>query len=210
MATKSDVFDIAKQAVAQRKVGDTTWTHNGSKFDLNSGGYCARFVRQCYESAMGSGEFTWQFIAPTAREMEKKLAAAGLKTDSPEPGDIVCLNNQSYYAGHIAIYAGVINGVKSIFENTSSGKRGDPRNPGTKMSPFSAVQGELSGYYAVFEGDTSAHGYEAGPIKVEYEGTQVDAWFSDHGIVGVKNMATLLGFQVEDQVATNRKIVITK
>lgn len=215
MARKQDVATIAQQAVAQRLGGDVTWAHNKVTFDLDSGGYCARFVRQCHEAALGSGEFTWQFIAPTAREMEKKLAAAGCKTAHPQPGDVVCMNDQSYWAGHIGIYLGKVDGVESIAENTSSGQRGKPHAPGTKISPLSAVACEVSGYYAPLPAK-AADAYAPGPIKVELQDEHgkalgsVDAWFSDHAVVGAANVAHLLGYCIEDQVKEARKVVLRK
>ena len=201
MATKNDVFKIALQAARQHQLGDNRWEHNGIVFILNVGGYCARFVRQSYEAALNSGEFVWNFIAPSAREMERKLRDAGLKTNNPEPGDIICLNNQDYWAGHIAIYAGFINGVKSIIENTSSSKRGNPQSAGTKITPLSDVIDELSGYYAALPADVKK-GYYPGNIKVEVEGVgSVDGFFSDHGIVGVANIAKLLGYTVENRLS---------
>jgi hypothetical protein len=153
--TRRDVFNIAYQAVQQRLAGDRRWTPPGGQtFVLDKGGYCARFVRQCYETAMGIAAFSWEYAAPNARAMEYNLKQAGLEVDEPQPGDIVCLNDQSYKYGHIAIYAWVIPPpvgipkVGGVFENTSSAHRGNPRVPGTKWTPFSLVEGNVSGYYS--------------------------------------------------------------
>lgn len=144
MATKADVVAIARQAVEQRRLGDQFWKHNGVVFDLESGGYCARFCRQCYDAALGKGEWAWPYKAPTAWDMEAVLKAAGLRTDNPKPGDIMCINGAGCRPGHIGIYLG----DGEFAENTSSGTRGDPRAPGTKISPITAVSGRITGYYA--------------------------------------------------------------
>jgi hypothetical protein len=159
MASRHDVFNVAAQAVEQRLAGDIEWLHGGQMFDLDSGGMCARFVRQCYETAMGISAFSWAYCAGTARDTEAKLKAAGLEVSDPQPGDIVCFNNQAYSAGHIAIYAWCVTikgnliasdprGVSSVFENTSSGVRGNPEEPGTKVTPFAGLEHEVSGFYS--------------------------------------------------------------
>ena len=212
MATKQDVYKIALQAARQHQVGDVSWTHDGFTFDLAEGGWCARFVMQCYECAMGIPEGSWDFRRDSARTMERALRAAGLATSHPEPGDIVGLNNQSYWAGHTAIYLGVVDGVESIAENTSSGSRGNPVRPGTKITPLSAVVHELTAYYAPPLGSATqeAAPYEPGPITVEFDGEHVDGWFTDHAIVGVRGLAELLGFSVEDAIVSSRKVILRR
>ena len=37
--------------------------------DLEERGYCARFVRVCYETGMGFGPFSWRYRATTANGM---------------------------------------------------------------------------------------------------------------------------------------------
>jgi hypothetical protein len=210
MATKADVAAVAEQAQAQRLAGDSTWTHNKVVFHLNETGACARFVRQCHEAALGTGEFTWQFIAGNARQMEAKLKAAKTAIASPQPGDVVAMNNVSADAGHVGIYLGDVNGVESIAENTSSSKRGNPRAAGTKISPLSAVKTEITGYYAPMPA-AAADAHAPGPIKVELEGDgSVDGWFTDHSIVGVAHLAGLLGYTVEDRVRQDRKVILHK
>jgi hypothetical protein len=204
MATVQDVAAIAQQAIAQRLAGDATWTHNKVTFDLDSGGYCARFVRQCHEAAIGVGEFTWAYCASTARNMEALLRDAGLATDNPQPGDIIAMNNQSAAVGHIGIFLG----GGQIAENTSSGSRGNPSDPGTKISPLSAVASEVSGYYAALPAAPLA-GYNPGPIKVVLpNGGSVDGWLTDHAVVGVAALGSGLGLGVSDHVQSNRTVVM--
>lgn len=148
MATRHDVAYVAQRAVLQRKAGDERWTHNGVTFNLDETGMCARFVKRCHAAAMGIDPDDWQFSAPNARIMEAKLKAAGTEVSEPQPGDIVALNNQTAANGHIAIYLwDEVHGSR-IAENTISGTRGDPREPGTKISPFSAVETKVSGFYS--------------------------------------------------------------
>lgn len=206
MATKADVARIARRAVAQRKLGDATWEHNGVAFDLVTGGYCARFVRQCHDAALSRGEWVWPYKSPTAWDMEIALRAAGLKTDNPQAGDIVAINGSGVRPGHIAIYLG----AGQIAENTSSAMHGDPLDPGTKISPISAVQDRITGYYACLPAAAPV-GYEPGAITVEVEGAGTcEGWFTDHSIVAVASIAKLTGYQVEDQVPGERRVVLRK
>jgi hypothetical protein len=206
MATKADVVRIARQAVAQRKLGDATWEHNGVVFDLVTGGYCARFVRQCHDAALGQGEWVWPYKSPTAWDMEVVLRAAGLNTNNPQAGDIVCVNGSGGRPGHVAIFIG--DGL--IAENTSSGAHGDPLSPGTKISPLSVVADRITGYYACLP-PAAPSGYAPGAITVEVEGAgQCEGWFTDHSIVGVASIARVMGYRVEDRVPTERRVVLRK
>lgn len=147
MATKADVVRIARAAVQHRRNGAQTYTVGRVTLNLTQGGMCARFVRQVHEAALGLSEFAWQYRAPNAFEMERNLRAAGLRTSNPQPGDVACFNTAGTPPGHIGIYLG--NG--EVAENTSSGSRGDPRAPGTKISTLASMGGaaRVSGYYAV-------------------------------------------------------------
>lgn len=220
MATEQDVFDVAARAAQQHRVGDVSWQCADVRgcavdvvtFDLETGGYCARFVRQCHDAALGKGEWHWTFAAPTAREMEKALRAAGLGIQVAAPGCVVALNNQSYWAGHIAIYLGAWDGGVCIAENTSSKWRGDPQGPGTKISPLADVAGEVSGYYQpLAAGEAVApRGYDPGPIVVQLDDFDpVDAWFTgEQAIVGVKAIAASEGLLVQDLVRQRAEVII--
>jgi hypothetical protein len=211
MATKADVAKIALQAARQHQSGDETWTHNGFTFDLAEGGWCARFVMMCYECAMGLEEGSWQFREPSARTMERALRSAGYTTARPQPGDIVGLNNQGYWAGHTAIYLGMVDGVESIAENTSSSNRGNPMREGTKLTPLDDVRHELTAFYAPPLGEEPvAAGYAQGPIKVVLGDEHVDGWLTDHAIVGVRALADMLGYDVADHIPGDRSVVLTK
>ena len=136
----SRVAEIARQAVNARQHGQSHVTINGVTFNLKSRGYCARFVRQCHEAALGKGEWTWQYNARNAYEMERKLKAANTIVDEPAIGDIIGMSRAGHAPGHIGIYVG--DGM--IAENTSA-SGGDPYAPGTKIRPL--LRARVSHYY---------------------------------------------------------------
>ena len=151
--TKDRIVEIAKAAAFAHAEGKTrvviakTDFLVGPVYDTKGKplGYCARFIRQLHEAALGLGEFEWPYRAANAVQMETNLKRAGLRVDKPEPGDIVCLNKGSGKYGHIAIY------LRSgyIAENTSAGRRGMPKEPGTKITKFSpSLKNRVTGYYA--------------------------------------------------------------
>ena len=138
-------MEIAVDAAKAHQDGLHAANINGTVFNLAKGGYCARLIRQVHECALGLESFEWAYRAGDAKQMEDNLKRAGLRVKRPEPGDIVCLNKNSGQYGHIAIFLG--NG--KIVENTSSGQRGKPREPGTKITTLSAnLKKRVSGYYA--------------------------------------------------------------
>ena len=204
MIRQSKVAGVARRAVAARKAGKTSYTEGSATFLLDKGSYCARFVRQCCEATAGLPPFGAWFAAPTAREMEAKLRAAGKVVGGvPMPGDIIGLNKQSYWAGHIGIFLG-----GGLFaENASDPSRGDPRAAGTKISPISAVLPELSGYFRPFESDSirlilqKADGpyVIACNLKVEGGVSRVD----------LRAVAEALGFEVTDHLQDLGKVYLT-
>jgi hypothetical protein len=155
-ATSDDVARIAAQAAAAHAAGNSQHTMGNppQTFDLVTGGWCGRFVRQCHEVVMGLIEGAWPWSAPSAACCEARLAAAGKRVTNPNPGDIMCLNdtvpahrlndiswqraNRAF--GHIAIWLG--NG--HFAENTSSS-----RGPGTVISAVSQIPGRHPAFYRV-------------------------------------------------------------
>ena len=206
MATKQDIVDIATQAVLQRRAGDRFWTHNGIAFDLDEIDMCLNLVVRVHEAAMGLSEHGWEYDSDTARHAEWLLRDAGKQTATPEPGDIICMNNQSYPAGHI----GLLMPGDRVAENCSIW-RGNPAAPGTKLTPLAECIGELSAYYSVLPSVAKPNGYEKGNLVVKLGDQQVDAWFTgDHAIVGVRALADLLGYDVADDIPAHRAVVLTK
>lgn len=123
--------------------------------DLATGGYCCRFVRQCFETALGMREFQWLFGSPSAKQTGEKMKAAdvGRVSAGLVAGDVLVWYEGSGPYGHIAIYLGDVygDGRKLVAENTSSGKRGFPQAPGTKVTRLSSMR---KGYvaYRLFAG----------------------------------------------------------
>jgi len=151
--TKDRIVEIAKAAAFAHAEGKTRVVIAKTDFLVGpvygdngrAKGYCARFIRQLHETALGLGAFEWAYRAGDALQMEANLKRAGLQVGKLEPGDIVCLNKGAGKYGHIAIYLG----GGEIAENTSSGKRGAPQEPGTKITGFSSsLKRRVSGYYA--------------------------------------------------------------
>jgi hypothetical protein len=143
---KDDVAAIARAACLAHKTGESTFTRNGVAFDLVTGGWCGRFVRQCYAAAKRAydpdfDEFGFPWLRRYAAQACQALSEMGYRTDNPQPGDIVGMSPGGTLPGHIGIYLGT-----EIAENTSSPVRG----PGTVLSPISAVRNIITGYYAVY------------------------------------------------------------
>ena len=138
------VVKRAIQAVEARRNGKVTFTAGGQTFKLGPVykgkkviGYCNRFIRQCFETALGFSAFQWRYGSETARGTLDKLEAFKIDKDfvKLQPGDILGWYEGSGIYGHIALYLGDIygDGRKLVAENTSA-KRGDPKPPGTKVT----------------------------------------------------------------------------
>jgi hypothetical protein len=115
--------------------------------NLREGGMCARFVRQVHETALGLEPSSWQYACANAYDDSTALRAAviagrALRIDKADlqPGDVITTGNSA--PGHIAIYIGLVNAVRTVAENTSSATRGTPRRAGTKLSPLHALSDE--------------------------------------------------------------------
>jgi len=111
----------------------------GHCFNLRVGGMCQMFVRQCIEAGNGWAPHTWEFgdDEPSARAALAHMDAAGYRLPAHTllvPGDIV--GHRRGQHGHIGLFVGMIDGVPTVAENTSSGTRGNPRRPGTKRTPL--------------------------------------------------------------------------
>ncbi|NMC34940.1 MAG: hypothetical protein GYA36_21170 [Veillonellaceae bacterium] len=147
------VIEIATQAARARQNGQSNITlgsgASAQRLDLNRGGYCARFVRQVHEIACGLSDGGWEYAAGTATDMCDRLRAGGRQVDpaTMRPGDILGINRNSGTYGHIAIYVG----DGQIAENTSSATRGNPRSPGTKLTPLADVADRVTGCYRLAE-----------------------------------------------------------
>ncbi len=157
---------VARMVVSARKQGRKSTLVGKHTFNLIKGGMCSRFARQATEESMGTGEGGMASFGPNTHDPKRPFACcaaatevnlrqAGYQVPEGGPGDVVCFNNPpaggkcstcGRTVGHIGIYLG----GGQVAENTSSGKRGDPRKPGTKISPLDEIgPSRVSGYYRV-------------------------------------------------------------
>jgi hypothetical protein len=143
------VLQRAVQAVEARLAGRTSVKLGSGGaaqvFDLETGGYCNRFVRQVFETALGLAPFAWRFGAARAYQTLAKLEPYRVDKRQRQPGDILGIPGDP---GHIAVYLGDYygDGRELIAENTIS-TRGYPSRPGTKISRWSTVAGRVTGIY---------------------------------------------------------------
>ncbi len=149
--TRQAVVRRAMTAVEARQAGKHNYKVGGQVFDLDKGGYCNRFVRQCFETVLGLKAFDWRFGAASAREtlvkLEEEYKLPLSKPSNLQPGDIIGWYDGSGPYGHIAIYVGDYygDGRKLVAENTSA-KRGAPNPPGTKITQLRNMRGGWSAY----------------------------------------------------------------
>ena len=129
---KQAVVKRALQAVSARQKGKQAFIAGGQTFDLEKGGYCNRFIRIVFETALGLKPFAWYFGDETARLTLDKLAPYVLpKGAKLQEGDIIGWYDGCGVYGHIALYIG---GEKKLIAENTSAKRGDPKPPGTKVT----------------------------------------------------------------------------
>jgi hypothetical protein len=150
-AQRNRIVAYAIQAAKAAADGQSTIALGEGKarqtLKLREGGMCARFVRQVHETALGLEPSSWPFAARNAYDDSTALRAAvkagrAVQIDRADlqPGDIVTTGDSA--PGHIAIYIGLVNAVRTVAENTSSATRGTPRRAGTKLSPLHALSDE--------------------------------------------------------------------
>jgi hypothetical protein len=166
---KEDVAAIARAACQTYAAGGQTYRMNGVVFDLVTGGWCGRFVRQCCAAAARNvdpdfDEFGFSWLRRYASQACLALAEMGYRTEHPQPGDIVGMSPGYRAPGHIGIYLG-----SQVAENTSSTVRG----PGTVLSPIAAVRHLITGYYAVFPARSTAPA-ETSLMVVGLDGRPID------------------------------------
>ena len=206
MSTNADItlrmYRIALEAARESQEGSTTYRPNTKypqNFNLKAGGLCLRFVRQVTEVAAGLGEGTWHYAMPKAKQALRMMEADGLqvgnKHTSPSElkiGDIIGITTGVY--GHIAIFMGLIDGIHTVAENTSSASRGKPMRAGTKLTPYSALQNRVTGIFRLYP-------TEEKKVKVtiveQDKKINIPAKLIDNVIyVPVRNLANALGHEV--------------
>lgn len=208
------VVEIAIEAAKAHKVGDETYlateyAHgNGvaDRLNLVEGGMCNRFVRQCFEVALGLDEQTWPYRAGRAIWTIDSLEAAGLgikerNAADLKPGDIVGIRGGTF--GHIAIYVG--DGL--VAENTSSDTRGTPRCKGTKLTPYSDLRERVTHVFRLAETGIVVvrQSGTAGAVEVTRRAQLIngEAWGP------VREMAAALGYAVDaSELQTKSKITL--
>lgn len=217
MRTNSDIttriYQIALEAAHASQRGADTYkpaATQSQNFDLKTGGMCLRFVRQVVEVAADLSAGTWEYAMPKAKQALRMMEADGLQVgdryttlSNIKIGDIIGITTGVY--GHIAIFMGLIDGIYSVAENTSSGSRGKPRRPGTKITPYSALQDRVTGIFRLYP-------EEEKQVKVtivdKKEKIIIPSKFIDGVIyVPVRNIAQALGHEINYNNKTREAIV---
>lgn len=148
------VISRAIAAVNARVEGRSTFTMGGQTFELDKGGWCNRFIRQVFETALGMEAFTWRFGALKAYLTLKKLEAYRIPLRSRRPGDILGIEGNPLFGfcGHIMLYLGrEFDPHKELVAENTSATRGYPRKPGTKVTSYATVRARITGCYRLFE-----------------------------------------------------------
>ncbi len=207
-----DLATVAEQVVAARKRGETKTTLGGVTFDLNTGGYCSRFVRQCHESAgLPTGVFsccahsTAQHLEGAGKRVNTLVRGALMVWTNSGPACSVC--RQAVW--HIGIYLG----DGQVAENTSITSRGEPRKAGTKVTPLDAIDPQHTRLWGLFSVAQLAPAYQDGPITVKvadkpYAGT-LKVGVSYLGDMPVRQFEQV-GGAVYDHIAGERTVYVYK
>ena len=152
-AQRQAVLRRAAEAVLARVAGRTAvwvggYSPTAQKLDLIAGGWCNRFVRQCFETALGRRPFSWYFGAARACLTLRKLEKYRVPLAQRQPGDILGFPGNP---GHICIYLGrTFDAKKELIAENTSATRGWPRAPGTKVTAYKTLAGRVTGCYRLF------------------------------------------------------------
>lgn len=151
-AHRKAVIARAREAVQARASGKSAATYGMGTarqvFNFETGGYCNRFIRQVFETALGLKPFSWYFGAAKAKETLRKLSTYKVPLSQRQPGDILGFPGDP---GHIAIYLGKeYQADKELIAENTSATRGFPRPPGTKVTSYAAVKSRVDGCYRLF------------------------------------------------------------
>ncbi len=204
--TRSRLVAIGKQVAQARVEGVAEVTINGVSFEPLKAGYCAAFVREANEAALGLPEYTWPYRGADAREVEQKLKAAGkqVAAEKRQAGDVVAFNRAWLGKfGHVAIYLGKdAQGRDLVAEDGSHG---------VAVNLVGTRAWHISGYYSTLA--TATVGYEPGPVKIVLlpGSTVVDCDAAlDGGTVrcDLRPLAEAVGAEVHDHIADERKVYL--
>lgn len=162
-----DLATTAETVVAARVRGDTETTLNGVTFDLETGGMCSRFVRQCHQAA-GLPTDAFGCCAHTSGQ---HLKGAGKQLSTLVRGAVMVFSNSGpacSSCGQAVWHIGIYLGNGRVAENTSSGKRGEPRPAGTKISALSDIDPDGSRLWGLFSvTNIKPDAYRDRPITVK-------------------------------------------
>jgi hypothetical protein len=205
-ATRARLIAIAKQVAQARANGVAQVTINGVSFEPLKTGYCAAFVREAHEAALGLPEYTWAYRGASAREVEAKLKAAGKQVAAAQrqAGDVVAFNRAwlGVY-GHVAIYMGKdAQGRDMVAEDGSHG---------VAVNLIGTRAWHISGYYSSLP--TATAGYEPGAVKVVLlpGSTVVDCGAALEGDTvrcDLRPLAEALGAEAHDHIVDERKVYL--
>lgn len=165
--------DVAEEVVRARKAGYARATVNGVEFNTEEAGWCSRFVRLCHLAArlLPPGDEFGPFSC-CAHSTAQHLQGAGRRVQSPSRGDVVAFTSpesgqRCRTCGQAVWHAGIYLGEGRVAENTSSGSRGDPRAPGTKVSALAEVGlSRVWGYFRLWKA-APAEAYRDGPVRIK-------------------------------------------
>ena len=158
-AINAAICHIALSAARASQIGNRTyrpeWVEKPQSFDLRTGAMCLRFVRQCIECATDTSAGNWHYAMAKAKQALRMMEADGAQVGDSDTapstlkiGDIIGITTGVY--GHIAIFMGLIDCVYSVAENTSSGSRGNPLRPGTKLTPYALLRNRVTGIFRLY------------------------------------------------------------
>lgn len=144
------VVQLAGAAVGTRAASKSTFRLNkqAQVFDLDTGGYCNRFIRQLFETVLSLPAFKWRFGAERACLTLEKLKPYEVPLKDRQPGDILGFAGNP---GHIVLYLGrEYDPRKELVAENTSATRGFPRLPGTKVTSYKTLAGRVTGCYRLF------------------------------------------------------------
>lgn len=203
---RARVVAIAKRVARAREDGLRRLWINGISFEPQESGYCAEFVREVYEAALGLPAYTWPYRGASAREVEKKLREAGkqIPADQRQPGDVVAFNRAwPSRWGHVAIYVGKDAGGQDLVAEDV--KRG------ICINAIGRRRWHISGWYSVLP--PMQRGYSPGPVKVVLlpGSTLIDCdgcLEGDRVRCDLRPLAEALGAEVHDHIPDQRKVYV--
>ena len=197
--TLKDVVAIARSVVDSRVRGEKYCTYNGITFNLRKGGMCSRFCRQVHEAAANVGNYGlagyFGGYAVTTEKMclEQVRKGNAVKYDAlseAPPGSMIFfyMPRQGVKPGHVAIWLG----NNTIAENTSSGSRGTPRAPGTKITHLNDnLLKRITSIVSIFECSENSPALFVDNTRVNCKLIDNELWAPVRDVVGQHGVITV-------------------